>query len=188
MQNMTKMSKALSLVLRHRPEKAGITLRPDGFTEVRHLLDGMNRMQGGWSMAVLERIVAEDEKGRYSFNEDRTMIRANQGHTVKVEVPMEEREPPETLYHGTTADAADKILISPGISKMKRLHVHLSGDLETATKVGGRRRREICILAVRAGEMYRQGYKFLLSENGVWLTDFVPVGFVDRLENPNGQK
>ena len=129
-------------------------------------------------MAALELIVAEDEKQRYSFNEDKTLIRANQGHSIPVDVELDEKEPPEVLYHGTGEKYVPSI-DRQGLIPKSRLYVHLSRDEETAVKVGTRHGKPV-IYKVKSGEMYRDGYKFFCSANGVWLTKEVPVKYLSK--------
>ena len=129
-------------------------------------------------MVGLERIVAEDEKQRYSFNDDKTLIRANQGHSIPVDVELEKVEPPEILYHGT----GEKFVASideQGLIPKSRLYVHLSDDEDTARKVGQRHGKPV-IYTVKSGEMYRAGIVFYRSVNGVWLTKAVPVKYLER--------
>ena len=171
MRNYTKASKFLSLVLRHKPEKIGITLDRHGWARVQEILLGMNL-----SLEDLEYIVETDEKGRYRFNEDRTLIRANQGHSIDVDMGYEPQVPPEFLYHGTVGQFLGAIQ-REGLQKRNRQHVHLSPDLETAVKVGSRRGKPV-ILQVAAGRMHRDGYVFYRSDNGVWLTDAVPPAYL----------
>lgn len=129
---------------------------------------------------ILEEIVQSDEKQRYSFSEDGTKIRANQGHSIQVDVELPVTEPPETLYHGTAQRFAASIE-AQGLLPQSRLYVHLSPDQETAEKVG-RRHGEPVIYLVDAGQMHRDGYLFYLSANGVWLTKVVPATYLKRLE------
>ncbi len=180
MKDLTKLSKFIALILRHKPETIGISLDKNGWASVREVIEGINRTNGySIDMETLEEIVRTDEKGRYSFNEDKTLIRANQGHSVNVDVELEEKIPPETLYHGTAQRFADAIR-AEGLKPMSRLYVHLSKDVETAVKVGSRHGKPY-VFKVNAGEMSRQGYKFLLSENGVWLTKYVLPKFLEEL-------
>ena len=174
LENYTKTSKFLSLVLRHKPQQIGIELMKGGWAPVDKVLKGLNI-----SMEDLKYIVDTDEKKRYSFNEDKTLIRANQGHSINIDMQFEEQKPPKYLYHGTATKFADGIF-GKGITKQNRQYVHLSKDTETAVKVG-RRHGEPLVLLVRAEEMYDNGYKFYLSENGVWLTDIVPPTYISRL-------
>lgn len=171
MRNQTKTSKFISLILRHRPEEIGITLDEHGWARVDQLLRGVKI-----SLEELEEIVAKDEKQRYSFNEDKTLIRANQGHSVHVDLELEEREPPEFLYHGTVERFLDSIR-REGLQRQNRQYVHLSPDVETAVKVGRRRGKPV-VLQAAAGKMHRDGYRFYLSENGVWLTEEVPPQYL----------
>ena len=171
------VSKFISLVLRHNPEEIGITLDEHGWANVSELLAGISRTQP-ITMEDLERIVAEDEKQRYSFNEDKTLIRANQGHSIPVDVELEEVIPPEILYHGT-GEKYTASIDAQGLLPKSRLYVHLSGDTETAKKVGQRYGRPV-IYIVKSGEMHRAGIPFFRSVNGVWLTKQVPVQYLER--------
>lgn len=176
-QDNKETSKYISLILRHKPEVIGITLDEHGWANVDELIEGVSRTHK-LDMAILEQIVAEDEKQRYSFNEDKTLIRANQGHSIPVDVELEEQQPPEILYHGT----GEKYVASigaQGLIPKSRLYVHLSRDEETANKVGSRHGKPV-IYKVNSGDMYRDGYKFFCSVNGVWLTNEVPVKYLSR--------
>lgn len=173
--NNKETSKYISLILRHKPETIGITLDEHGWANVQELLAGISKTQH-IDMAILEQIVAEDEKQRYSFNDDKTLIRANQGHSIPVDVELEELVPPEFLYHGTGEKYVESIN-DMGLIPKSRLYVHLSLDRETATKVGMRHGKPH-IYIIKSGDMYRSGYKFYRSVNGVWLTKMVPVSFL----------
>lgn len=135
----------LSLILRHHPERIGITLDEHGWADVSDLIEGFNR-SGKYrlDMDTLREIVRTDEKTRYSFNDDETLIRANQGHSVPVDVELEQSVPPEILYHGTGEKSVASIDAN-GLMKMSRLYVHLSSDAETAVKVGKRHGKPRCI-------------------------------------------
>ena len=170
-------SKFISLILRHKPEAIGITLDEHGWANVDELIEGVSRTHP-LDMAALELIVAEDEKQRYSFNEDKTLIRANQGHSIPVDVELDEKELPEVLYHGTGEKYVSSI-DRQGLIPKSRLYVHLSRDEETAVKVGSRHGKPV-IYTVKSGEMYRDGYKFFCSVNGVWLTKEVPVKYLSK--------
>ncbi len=172
-----KYSKFLSLVLRHNPEAAGIKLDEHGWAEVEELLAGIQGTGRQMDRAVLEEIVATDEKQRYSFNQDKTKIRANQGHSISVDLELKEQEPPEFLYHGTASRFAGMIL-AEGLKPMGRQYVHLSKDAETAVKVGKRHGKPV-VLLVRSGAMCQAGMPFYLSENGVWLTEHVPAEYLE---------
>lgn len=170
-------SKFISLILRHKPETIGITLDEHGWANVDELIAGVSKTHP-LDMAGLERIVAEDEKQRYSFNDDKTLIRANQGHSIPVDVELEEVCPPEVLYHGTGEKYTPSIE-EHGLIPKSRLYVHLSGDEDTARKVGQRHGKPV-IYTVKSGEMYRDGIVFYRSVNGVWLTKAVPVKYLER--------
>lgn len=132
-------------------------------------------------MEMLEEIVRTDEKQRYSFNEDKTLIRANQGHSIPVNVELEQAAPPEILWHGTGMKYVESI-DEEGLIPKSRLYVHLSRDYGTAVNVGSRHGAPV-IYEVLAGEMVKDGYVFKLSANGVWLTEKVPVQYLRKLEN-----
>ncbi|MBD5497333.1 MAG: RNA 2'-phosphotransferase [Lachnospiraceae bacterium] len=172
-----KLSVFISLVLRHKPEAAGIRLDEHGWANVEELLEGINNTGRQINMDILEEIVRTDSKQRYSFNSNKTLIRANQGHSVPVDVELEERQPPQYLYHGTAERFLDAIM-AEGLKPMSRLYVHLSKDEETAVKVGKRHGSPV-VLKVRAEEMYHDGNKFYLSQNGVWLTKYVDRKYIE---------
>ena len=174
--NLTKVSKYLALILRHKPEEAGIILDAHGWANVKDLIDGVNKTYK-LDMKMLEEIVETDNKQRYSFNEDKTKIRANQGHSVNVDVELEEVKPPEYLWHGTAEKYVDSIK-ETGLVKKSRLYVHLSSDYETAVLVGKRHGKPV-VFCIKSGLMYTDGYKFFKSKNGVYLTDFVPVEYLE---------
>lgn len=174
-----KLSVFISLVLRHNPDAAHITVDEHGWADVGELLAGINDTGREINMEILEEIVATDNKQRYSFNQDKTLIRANQGHSIPVDVELKEQEPPEFLYHGTAARFLDAIE-SEGLKPMSRLYVHLSKDIETALKVG-RRHGNPVVLKVNSGDMYKDGQRFYLSENGVWLIKKVDAKYLERV-------
>lgn len=176
--NLTSLSRFISLVLRHKPEAIGITLDEHGWADVNELIAGVNRTQP-LDMETLEEIVRTDEKQRYSFSGDKTLIRANQGHSIPVDVELPQSEPPELLYHGT-AERFTAAIEAEGLRPMSRLYVHLSKDAETARKVGSRHGKPV-IYEVLAEEMSRCGFEFWLSVNGVWLTRAVPPEFLRRI-------
>lgn len=173
--NLTKTSKYISLILRHKPETIGISLDEHGWANVNDLIKGVNKTHK-LDMAMLEEIVETDDKQRYSFNDDRTMIRANQGHSVNVDVELEEVEPPEYLWHGTGEKYVQSIK-ETGLAPKSRLYVHLSEKYLTAVDVGLRHGKPK-VLCVKSGQMHAEGYKFYKSQNGVWLTKFVPVEYL----------
>ena len=165
------LSKYLSKYLRHRPEDLGLTLMPGGWVEVDALLAASVRKGFPVSRDEIEEVVARNDKKRFAFDESGTLIRAQQGHSAPVDLELEPAALPERLYHGTTERNLTEIL-RRGLLKMRRHHVHLSPDEATARAVGARRGRSV-VLAVEAGEMYRDGYTFYRSGNGVWLVERV---------------
>ena len=176
--DLTRTSKYLSLILRHKPEAAGITLDEHGWADVEELIEGV-RKSSPFDRAMLEEIVRTDEKRRYSFNEDGTLIRANQGHSIPVDVELPVVEPPEYLYHGTGEKSVASI-DARGLLPRTRLYVHLSGDAETARKVGSRHGKPV-VYKVLSGEMARAGLTFYRSVNGVWLTKSVPPQYLRKV-------
>lgn len=179
MGKLDKLSVFISLVLRHKPDAAGITLDEHGWANVQELLDGINNTGRKIDIGVLEEIVRTDNEQRYSFNEDKKLIRANQGHSIPVDVELKEDVPPEFLYHGT-AERFIKSIMEEGLKSMSRLYVHLSKDIETANKVGKRHGSPV-ILRVQSGKMNQDGIKFYISENGVWLTKKVDVKYLEQM-------
>ena len=172
-------SKYISLILRHKPEVIGISLDEHGWAVVDDLIAGVSKTHP-LDMETLERIVAEDEKQRYSFNEDKTFIRANQGHSIPVDVELPEVTPPTVLYHGTGLKYKESI-DKQGLIPKSRLYVHLSGDVDTARKVGQRHGKPV-IYTVDAAAMHADGYTFYRSVNGVWLTKEVPVRYLSVIK------
>ena len=177
----TKTSRFISMILRHKPETIGITLDEHGWADIQELIDGINH-SGGHSldMELLEEIVRTDEKQRYSFNEDHTLIRVNQGHSIPVDVELEKRTPPDILWHGTGEKYVDSIDVQ-GLIPKSRLYVHLSTDRETAKKVGSRHGRPV-IYEIDCRQMAADGYRFFESANHVWLTKEVPVKYLKKEE------
>ena len=174
------MSKFLSLVLRHRPDLIGIQLDTAGWVEVDRLLEALERYGRPLDRAKLVQIVTNDNKSRYAFSPDGRKIRANQGHSVAVELGYAPQTPPVTLYHGTPERNVSAIL-RQGLHRGQRHHVHLSADIATARSVG-QRRGPARILRIDAAAMHRDGHPFLLSENGVWLVSSVPVQYLTFLD------
>ena len=172
-------SKLIALVLRHKPETVGITLDEHGWADTEALIAGVSRITP-LTMETLEEIVRTDNKQRYAFNEDHTRIRANQGHSVPVDVELKQAEPPAELYHGTGERFVPSIL-REGLLPQSRLYVHLSPDIPTAVNVG-RRHGKPRIFTVAAGRMAEDGYPFFLSANGVWLTKRVPAEYLTLTE------
>lgn len=177
MKSHEKLGRFLSFILRHHPETIGITLDEFGWADVKQLLQNMNQHGKSINMQILETIVAENDKQRYSFNEAHTKIRANQGHSIAVNLQLEQKIPPDTLYHGTAKRFLNSIA-KTGLQKMTRQYVHLSKEVQTALKVG-QRHGDAIVLKVNAKQMYQKGYAFYLSENGVWLCDAVPSQYLE---------
>jgi putative RNA 2'-phosphotransferase len=175
-----QLSKFLSYVLRHKPDAVGIELDPAGWTSISELIAQCNAHGNAITRELLDAIVRTDSKGRYAISEDGLRIRANQGHSVEVELGYEQRQAPAVLYHGTPVRFLDSILKS-GLDKMKRHHVHLSLDVATATTVGLRRGKP-AVLKIDAHRMEQDGHVFYLSANGVWLTDRVPPEYLEVLD------
>lgn len=167
--------KFIALILRHKPEVIGINLDSHGWADTNKLIEGIARTRR-FDMVALERIVRNDDKGRYEFNEDKSKIRARQGHSVNVDAELEEKTPPAVLYHGTGEKSVSSIQ-KEGLKRGNRLYVHLSADMETAIKVGSRHGKPV-VFTVDTGRMLDDGYRFLLSRNGVWLTKAVPVKYL----------
>ncbi len=170
------VSKFLSKYLRHKPEALGLILEPGGWVLIADLIEGARKQRFPITEEELLQVVAENDKQRFSMDETRTKIRANQGHSTSVDLQLSETQPPPQLFHGTVSKFLDSIL-QEGLKKMSRHDVHLSKDLETAIKVGQRRGQPI-ILIVDSEKMAADGFQFRLSENGVWLTDHVPPQYL----------
>ncbi len=170
-ESLVKKSKWLSKHLRHSPEKVGLKLEEGGWVFVSDLLDAARRNHLSLSREQLEEVVLDNDKQRFSFSDDGAKIRANQGHSVEVDLQLHPTEPPATLFHGTGAQNRSSISAT-GIEKGRRHHVHLSTDIETARKVGARHGKPF-LFRVDAAKMAQDGIEFFVSDNGVWLCDFV---------------
>lgn len=166
----------MSLVLRHRPEVIGITLDNNGWADVNELIVKINAHGVKLDMPTLLQVVDENSKKRFSFNEDLTRIRANQGHSIEVDVELQQQVPPPLLYHGTSENVI-KDVMQKGLLKMNRLHVHLSDNPATAKQVGSRHGKPI-VFEVNALQMHEDGLTFYLSQNKVWLTEHVPSSYL----------
>lgn len=177
--NLTSLGKFISLILRHKPETIGIELDEHGWADVNELIAGVKKTSPDFNMEVLEEIVRSNSKQRYSYNDDHTKIRANQGHSIQVDVELKEETPPAILYHGTGEKSVASIQ-EQGLLPQSRLYVHLSKDKSTAISVGSRHGKPV-VFTVQSGIMHEEGYKFFLSENGVWLTKKVPQKYL-RIE------
>ena len=176
----TRISKFLSLVLRHQPEQIGLALDANGWADVSQLIQQCNKAGMALTLPVLEHIVDTNAKKRFAFNDQKDKIRASQGHSVEIELALEPVVPPHILYHGT----ADRFVVSiqeQGLIKQQRQHVHLSATIETAINVGQRHGKPF-VFEVLAEELHQTGHQFFLSANGVWLTDHVPAAYLKPFE------
>ena len=172
-------SKFLSLILRHNPGKIGLQLDPHGWANVSDCIKKVNQARKQpISLHDLEQIVTNDNKQRYSFNSDKSRIRANQGHSIDIDLGLTPQAPPAVLYHGTASRFIDSIM-AKGLLPRSRQHVHLSLDIETATIVGKRHGKPV-VLTINSGQMLKDGHLFYLSDNNIWLTDHVPVKYISR--------
>lgn len=177
--NEVHISKFLSLVLRHQPQKINITLDENGWTDVETLITQANKAGIQLDQTLLKYIVETNPKQRFTFDTTGQNIRANQGHSVEIELGYQPQIPPYILYHGTALRFVDSIKAS-GLQKQSRHHVHLSQDVITAQKVGSRHGKPV-ILEVLANKMAADGFIFFCSENGVWLTDHVPTDYLQEM-------
>lgn len=171
-----KLNKYLCLILRHKPEIIEVELDKSGWTDVTLLIENLKKKGKKINFELLKLIVETDNKNRFSFDESFEKIRANQGHSVKIDLGYKAQQPPEFLYHGT-ATRLVKSILKNGLDKRNRHHVHLSLDVETAIIVG-KRHGEPYVFEIIAGQMFKEGFQFYFSENGVWLTENVPVKYL----------
>lgn len=171
----TKVSKFLSYVLRHKPDAIKLKLDENGWASVTELIEKA-QSQIELTPELIKQIVITNDKKRFSLSDDEQFIRANQGHSIQIDLKLEPKEPPPVLYHGTATRFLDSIK-QEGLKPGQRHHVHLSSDIQTATAVGKRYGKPV-ILEVAASAMHQQGVEFFLSENNVWLTDHVPSDFL----------
>ncbi|MCI8982864.1 MAG: RNA 2'-phosphotransferase [Hungatella sp.] len=178
--SLTRLSKFISLILRHQPQVIGITLDEHGWADVGELLEGIRKTRY-IDMEMLEEIVRSDEKQRYSFSENKALIRANQGHSVPVDVELPQTEPPDFLFHGTSERSVSSIS-QEGLLPMGRLYVHLSADRETARKVGSRHGKPV-VFQINSRLMAREEHVFFRSVNGVWLTRQVPPKYLSLYQD-----
>jgi putative RNA 2'-phosphotransferase len=176
---LVKISKYLSKHLRHQPERIGLTLEPGGWVNVDQLLSACKQYSFPLTLHELKEVVAKNDKQRFSFDATETRIRANQGHSIAVDLQLEPTLPPEVLYHGTGHKTVE-VIRRQGLCKMSRHHVHLSQDIATAKKVGQRHGSPV-VFAVDAKAMSEKGHTFYCSDNGVWLVDFVPPKYLQQL-------
>ena len=181
--NNDDISKYMSFALRHKPDAAGIVLDAAGWTSTASMLQALQRSGKDVTTMRLIEVVETNDKRRFEFNDDRSMIRASQGHSVTVELGYTAQVPPCILFHGTVARFLPPIR-STGLIKGQRQHVHLSAEVATAVAVGARR-GDALILRIRAEEMHHLGHAFFLSTNGVWLTAAVPAAFIEFPDHPS---
>lgn len=173
---LTKISKFLSFVLRHNPDAIGLTLDDAGWAGITELIEKARKTGLRLTPALIQQIVATSDKKRFAISSDGSCIRANQGHSLPVELGLQETEPPYILYHGTARRNLAAIS-QEGIKRRNRNYVHLSTDMDTALKVGVRHGQPV-VLMVQAGKMFKNGIRFFCSENGVWLTDQVRPEYI----------
>lgn len=176
---LVKISKYLSKHLRHQPQRLGLQLEPGGWVSVEQLLTACRTHHFPLCRTELEEVVRQNDKQRFSFDDKKTRIRANQGHSVTVDLQLNARIPPSVLYHGTGQSSVE-LIQSNGLLKMSRHHVHLSQDIQTAYQVG-RRKGDPVIFQVDAMSMDKVGFTFYCSDNGVWLVEFVPSEYLTVL-------
>lgn len=179
MKTLQEISKFIALVLRHKPEELGLSMDRHGWVETGALIEKINALQP-FTMEMLQEIVDTDRKKRYSFNADKTCIRANQGHSIPVDLELLPAMPPKTLYHGTATRFSQSIE-EKGLLPMQRQHVHLSASPETAVTVGKRHGTPV-VYEIDAEAMCKSGHVFYCSENGVWLVQAVPAEYLKRTE------
>ena len=178
---LIKISKFLSYHLRHRPDKLGLELATGGWVEVEQLLAAAINKNFPLDIDELQTVVARNDKQRFSFDDTGKLIRANQGHSIPIDLQLQASTPPPILYHGTYEQALKSIL-QHGLKKMSRHHVHLSSDWQTAQKVGARRGKAV-VLEIDAKMMVLKGFKFYLADNGVWLVDTIPKDYIKQSNN-----
>jgi putative RNA 2'-phosphotransferase len=174
--NIKKISKFLSLILRHEPQIIGLILDKNGWAEIDEIIEKSSELV--LTRELINEVVIQNEKQRFTIEGDK--IRANQGHSIDVDLEFKAVTPPDMLYHGTATRFLDSIM-KTGLSKQQRQYVHLSEALETAINVG-KRHGKVVVLEVDARKMFEEGYEFYLSENGVWLTDVVPLEFLKEIK------
>ena len=156
----------MSYVLRHKPESIGLSLDSNGWADIEELIEKLEI-----NLSELTWVVSRNSKKRFKINEERTKIRASQGHSISVELELTPKQPPSFLYHGTSISKIERIL-KLGLLKMKRNHVHLSDNKSSALEVGKRHGKAI-VLIIDTTEMQADGVIFFQSDNGVWLTEEV---------------
>jgi len=173
--DQNQVSKFLSFILRHKPEAIGLSLDSNGWASVCELIT-KSKKQMPLSQSLIEQVVASNNKNRFTLSADKKLIRANQGHSINVNLELAPKKPPQTLYHGTTIRFLESIA-SEGLRSGKRQYVHLSDDIETAKSVGNRHGIPV-VLTIASGQMHERGFVFYLSNNNVWLADRIPAEFI----------
>lgn len=176
MNRSVKISKFLSYHLRHRPDLLELELAPGGWLAVDLLIEAAKKRDFPFTLTELQQLVEENDKQRFSFNETGNLMRANQGHSVTIDLQLKPVIPPAILYHGTYSKVV-ALIEKQGLKKMSRHHVHLSLDIDTAKRVGARRGYPV-VFQVNTKAMSQTGYTFYCSENNVWLTESVPVEYI----------
>ena len=176
--NTKRISKFLSLILRHKPEALPIELDGQGWADLDEIIEKMQQKGMEVDESIIQSVVANNDKQRFRLDLPNRRIRANQGHSIDIDLALDPSVPPVVLFHGTATRFIDSIM-EKGLIRGSRQHVHLSLDIGTATKVGSRHGKPT-ILQVDAQAMHQQGHKFFVSENGVWLTEHVPVKFLSK--------
>jgi putative RNA 2'-phosphotransferase len=175
--NIVKLSKFLSLILRHQPEVIGLSLDENGWADVAQLIELANQKGTALTIPLLEEVVATNDKKRFAFNTDKSKIRASQGHSITVDLALTPQQPPTYLFHGTATRFLESIR-AQGLIPGSRQHVHLSADESVAQNVGQRHGKPI-VLKVHSGKMAKTGHEFFLSDNQVWLTATVPPEYLE---------
>lgn len=176
---LDRIGRYICLILRHKPEMINIELDKNGYAKVDELINGIKCNYCDFNFDILRKIVEIDDKKRYSFNEDKTLIKCNQGHSIAVDVELKKMEPPAILYHGTAlkyCESIDKF----GIIAKNRLYVHLSDNIEAAKNIGKRHGEEV-VYIINSKQMWRDGYEFYQSKNQIWLTKKVPINYMKKI-------
>ena len=174
--NLEKVSKFLSLILRHKPEEIGLVLDKNGWADISQLIELSTAKSVVIDKPTIFEVVATSDKQRFTISDDGLYIRANQGHSIAVDLGLKELQPPNVLFHGTAMRFWDSIA-SIGLSKMNRQHVHLTENINSALAVGARYGKPV-LLSIDSNKMSTEGHLFYKSENGVWLVDAVPPQYI----------
>lgn len=174
--SLTEISKFLSYILRHKPDAIDLKLDAQGWASIKCIIE---KSDIEITEAAIREVVASSDKKRFIISDDGLCIRANQGHSIDIDLGLKPKEPPEILYHGTANRFLDEIKIH-GLQPKNRQYVHLSDNLETAMKVGQRHGKAV-VLSIPARSMHKSGHLFFQAENGVWLIKAVPAQFISDL-------